>query len=115
MTAQPDTTVIATYRVKADQEAAFQDLLRKHFPVLQRHNLVTDAPPMIYRGEEQNGAPVYYEIFTWASSDSPTKAHETPDVADVWNAMGELVEDRDGRPKYEFPHVAQIEIELAEA
>jgi hypothetical protein len=28
----------------------------------------------------------------------------------VWEAMGTMVEDRDGRPKFEFPHVAEVDL-----
>ena len=32
------------------------------------------------------------------------------EVMQVWEAMGALVEERDGKPMFEFPHVARVEI-----
>jgi hypothetical protein len=33
----------------------------------------------------------------------------------IWEAMGSMVEERDGRPKFEFPHVARVDLEFDEA
>ena len=117
MTASDSTapeTVIATYRVQKSKEQAFLELLRKHHPVLVRLGLATEEEPVIYRGEE-DGAPVFYEIFTWVDGMAPRTAHHTPDVAAVWEAMGTLVEERNGRPKFEFPHVEKLELAFSEA
>jgi hypothetical protein len=35
-------------------------------------------------------------------------AHEHPDVLMIWEAMDPLLEDRDGRPKWEFPHFLRV-------
>ena len=35
-------------------------------------------------------------------------AHEHPDVLMIWEAMDPLLEDRDGRPKWEFPHFERV-------
>ena len=32
------------------------------------------------------------------------RAHEHPDVLTLWERMDPLLEERDGRPKWEFPH-----------
>jgi hypothetical protein len=31
----------------------------------------------------------------------------------IWEPMGNLCEDRDGRPKFEFPHVERLDHKLA--
>lgn len=100
-------TCIATYRVKAGHEQAFIDLLNRHYPALRSLGLVTDTPPTVYRGMEEGG-PVFYEIFSWKNEDAPGVAHESPEVMAIWEPMGQLVEDRGGRPKFEFPHVEPV-------
>lgn len=103
-------TVIATYRVRNDREAEFLDILRRHYPVLKRLDLVTGDPPVIYRGFESGGGLIIYEIFTWKSGEAAGVAHEIPDVMKIWEAMGTLVEERDGRPKFWFPHVKKLDL-----
>ena len=99
-------TCIATYRVKAGHEEAFIALLNRHYPTLKSLGLVTDDPPTVYLGEDEG--PVFYEIFSWRNEDSPRVAHEAPEVMAIWEPMGEHVEDRGGRPKFEFPHVEPV-------
>ncbi len=116
MTANPDTTVIATYRVQAAHEDAFVKLLEEHHPTLVRLGLATGERPVIYRGQEAGEpGPTYFEIFTWSSPEAPDTAHHTPEVMRVWEAIGELVEERDGRPKFEFPHVRRVDLAFADA
>lgn len=106
-------TVFATYRVQAAREEAFFELLREHYPTLKRLGLVTDEIPIIYRGTEGDGRPIVFEIFTWTDEKAPKVAHESPEVARVWEAMGTMVEERDGKPMFEFPHVERREISFA--
>jgi len=108
--ASPPETVIATYRVRADQEDAFFELLRRHHPTLVEVGLATPQPPVVYRSLEGERGPTVYEIFTWVDGDAARVAHETPEVMRIWEAMGTMVEERDGRPKFEFPHVARVEL-----
>jgi hypothetical protein len=37
--------------------------------------------------------------------------HEHPDVLAIWEPMDPLLEDRDGRPKWEFPHYQPVQRE----
>ncbi len=97
-------TVIAIYRVQKAREADFQALLARHHPTLVALGLATDEPAVIYRGEEKEG-PIVFEIFAWKDDESPSIAHQTPEVMALWEPMGALVEQRDGRPAMQFPHV----------
>jgi hypothetical protein len=108
-------TVIAIYRVRPDGLDAFFELLKKHVPTLRRVGLVTDDPPTFYKGAEHDGRPIVFEIFTWKDGKAPDVAHHTPDVMKIWEAMGTLTEERDGRPQFEFPHVERMHVELAPA
>lgn len=106
-------TVVAIYRVKADRLDAFMDLLRTHHPTLLKAGLVTDERPVVYVGDEKDGGsrmPIVFEIFTWLSREGSRIAHETPEVARIWEAMGTMTEERGGRPQFEFPHVKKAEI-----
>lgn len=100
-------TVIATYRVRAGEEQQFVELLATHWDTLRRLELVTDAPSVVYRSVDE--PPTYIEIFTWVEGGF-TKAHDHPDVLTVWEAMGTLLEPRDSRPMWEFPHFLPVRI-----
>ena len=98
-------TVICHYRVSPGNEAAFEALLREHWPTLQRLDLVTDTPPQHFRGTEQdNGKPIYFEIFHWHDG-AVDRAHEHPEVMKIWEPMDGLCETRGPKPNMEFPHV----------
>jgi hypothetical protein len=106
-------TVIATYRVAPGREDEFVALLERHYPTLKSVGLVTDAPPVVYRNVDEKGRSTYFEIFEWKDADAPDTAHHLPEVMAVWEAMGTLAEDRDGRPKFEFPHVERLPLSFA--
>jgi hypothetical protein len=98
-------TVICTFRVRADAVDAFGELLRRHWPTLRRLGLVTDTPEQLYLGgEHRSGEPVVVSIFEWVSREASDRAHDHPEVADIWEAMGELCESRGGMPSMDFPH-----------
>jgi len=59
----------------------------------------------VARGNEQdNGEPIYFEIFDW-SDGAVDRAHEHPEVMAIWEPMDQLCESRGGKPSMEFPHV----------
>lgn len=100
-------TVICTYRVRADQEDRFRDLLGGHWRTLHGLGFVTDEAELVFRG--MDGGLTYVEIYTWVEGGFE-QAHEHPDVLAIWEAMDPLLEDRDGHPKWEFPHFAQVSL-----
>jgi hypothetical protein len=93
-------TVICTYRVRADAERLFLDLLRHHWSTLRELEFVTDDRSQVLRRVDE---PTYVEIFTWVDGGF-ARAHDHPDVLTLWERMEPLLEDRDGQPKWEFPH-----------
>ena len=103
-------TVMATYRVKQASEGAFRQLLEKHWPTLRAHDLVSMAPPLVFRGEEEDGKPFFVEIFAWRDEAASNTAHELPEVLAIWEPMAQHCEERQGRPSMEFPHVERIEL-----
>lgn len=101
-------TVICHYRVAPGNEARFEELLADHWPTLQRLGLVTETRPQHFKGAEQdNGQPIYFEIFEWHEGASE-RAHEHPDVMAIWEPMDSLCETRAGKPNMEFPHVTRL-------
>lgn len=100
-----EQTVICRYLVRPDAEIAFRQLLDRHWPTLHELGFTTSEPAVVYRSLEDR--PEYVEIFTWAEN-GYQQAHEHPDVLAIWVPMDELLEERDGRPKWEFPHFERL-------
>jgi len=100
-------TVICTYRVRADAEAEFLDLLRRHWDTLHDLGFVTDEPSAVYR--ELADKPTYVEIFTWVERGFE-QAHEHPEVLAIWEPMDPLLEERDGMPRWDFPHYELVNL-----
>lgn len=98
-------TVICTYRVASGQEAAFTELLRRHWPTLHSLGVVGDEPAQVLRSVD--GPPTFVEIFQWADQ-GYVRARTHPDVLAIWEPMEQLCEERDGRPAVEFPHFEPV-------
>ena len=103
-------TVICTYRVKPGHEAAFTKLLEQHWPTLRERGLATDRRPQHFAGADDDGRPLFVEIFEWVDGEAPEKAHHDEAVMAVWGPMDELTEARGGRPNMEFPHVQPLDV-----
>lgn len=101
-------TAICLYRVRSGREDEFRALLERHWPTLRKLELATAEPPRYYRGAEQDGGPLFVEIFDWVSGEAARAAHEHPEVMALWEPMDALTETRDGRPNMEFPHVQPL-------
>ena len=105
MTDDRPETVICHYHVKPGEEAAFAELLVKHWPVLYAAGLTTDTPARHFRGlatpqpgGRNDAAQLYVEIFEWKNAGAAGIAHETPEVMAVWEPMGALC------TQMRFPH-----------
>ena len=71
-------TVVAIYRVRESELDPFMQLLTEHWPTLRRLDLATDEPPTVYRGKEDDGGPIVFEIFTWATAEAPGVSTPAP-------------------------------------
>ena len=87
--------------MRAETEVAFRELLARHWPTLRQLGFVTSEPSAIYR--ELDAPPTYVEVFTWAEGGYEL-AREHPAVLAIWAPMDPLLEERDGQPKWDFPH-----------
>jgi len=103
----PKETVICTYRVRPEEETRFLELLRRHWRMLHDLGFVTDEESLVFRGLD--GGLTYVEIFTWVEGGFG-QAHEHPDVLAIWEPMEPLLEERDGRPRWEFPHFERVSL-----
>jgi hypothetical protein len=99
--------VICTYRVRPDEEARFLALLDRHWRTLHDLGFVTDEESLVFRGLD--GGLTYVEIYTWVEGGFG-RAHEHPDVLAIWEPMEPLLEERDGRPRWEFPHFERVSL-----
>jgi hypothetical protein len=106
-------TVLATYRVKAGKEEQFLALIARHWPTLRKLGLVTADKPIVWRGIDEEQKTVFYEVFTWKDFEAPGTSHHLPEVMAIWGPMGELAEERMGRPRFEFPHVEPVRVRFA--
>ena len=103
----PKETVICTYRVRPEEERRFLDLLGRHWRTLHGLGFVTDEESVVFRGLD--GGLTYVEIFSWVEGGFG-QAHEHPDVLAIWEPMEPLLEERDGRPRWEFPHFERVSL-----
>ena len=101
-------TCMCTYQLKEGAEDDFSKLLETHWPTLHNLELVTDDEPLIYKGKNSDGSVFFTEIFTWQDEAGPSSAHELAEVMAVWEPMGKLCEDRNGKPAMDFPTVERV-------
>jgi hypothetical protein len=98
-------TVICTYRVRADAEEEFRSLIERHWRTLRELGFVTDEPSLVFRTVDD--PPTYVEIYTWVEGGFE-RAHEHPAVTAIWEPMEPLLEERDGLPRWDFPHYRRV-------
>ncbi len=100
-------TVICTYRVRPESEETFMGLLSRHWSTLHRLGFVTEEESLVFRSLDS--PPTFVEVFTWVEGGFD-RAHQHPDVLAVWEPMDPLLEERDGLPKWDFPHFERIHL-----
>ena len=100
--------VFALYRPHQGKDAALRALIAQHLPTLRKLALITDRPPLLMRAKDGT----YIEVFEWRTAESAGRAHEHPEVAQVWGAMGEIADfstlgslEEAGGP---FPHFEPV-------
>ena len=103
-TTNASTLTLCRYWVKPDKEAEFRKLLEGHWPVFQKLGLVRNEPHLVFRGEDEERGIFYVETFPWKDADAVERAHTLPEVAAVWEPMGECC------TSMEFPSVEQVDI-----
>ncbi|PYP85640.1 MAG: hypothetical protein DMF61_16030 [Blastocatellia bacterium AA13] len=85
-------SVLCIYRIKPGKEGEFLEILRRHWPTLDRAGLVSETPARIFSGSTKDGKQSFIEIFEWKDEETPNIAHQTPEVMAIWEPMGALTE-----------------------
>ena len=98
-------TVLATFRVKPDQLAAFLKLMPEYWEALRAQDLVLAEPHLVLQGEE-HGRPTVVEVFSWKDHDAPE--HVPAQIQRYWDKINGMVESRDGHPGVEFPEMSIV-------
>ena len=100
--------VFAMYRPNPGKNAELQMLIARHVPALKKLGLVTTRDPMLLRASDGS----YLEIFEWVSNEAARRAHEHPEIAEIWEQMGAIGSFgrlRDlSEAEREFPHFEPI-------
>ncbi|HYF49452.1 MAG TPA: hypothetical protein VEJ63_08605 [Planctomycetota bacterium] len=104
--AKLDKTMVI-YRVKRGAEKKFEQLLKIHWPTLNKLKLVSGEPSLLFRGERYKRT-FYVEIFSWKSVEAVSHAHHLPEVMKIWEPMSALVEEWHGRSGMEFANVGAL-------
>jgi hypothetical protein len=78
--------VFALYRPHDGKDEELRRLIAEHVPTLRRLELITDRPAILVKS--RNGT--YIEVFEWSTPDASARAHHHPEVAKVWESMGQV-------------------------
>jgi hypothetical protein len=95
-------TVMVTYQVKGDEEAALTRVIAEHWRIAREMKLVLSAQHVVLEGGDQ-GRRYIVEILTWRDGSIPDNAPDP--ITRLWQQMGRLVEPRDGHPGIDFSRV----------
>jgi hypothetical protein len=87
--ADDSETVVVTYQVEPNEEAALTKVNRRHWNVARRLSLVHVSPHILVQGTDE-GRPYITEIFTWRDSSIPNNAPD--EITRIWQEMEQLVE-----------------------
>jgi hypothetical protein len=79
-------TVIVGYKPKPGKEAALNELMKTHLPVLAKEGLVREKESYIM----QAGDGTIVEVFEWLSVEAIEKAHTNPAVLELWAKYAEV-------------------------
>lgn len=71
---------VAAYRAKPGKEDELRQVIADRLPLLRRLGLATDREPILMRSRDG----VFIQISEWASHEAIEKAHETPEVLELW-------------------------------
>jgi hypothetical protein len=96
---------LCTFWVKPGKEPEFRKLLAAHWPTFERLGLVASDPPhIVFRGEDKERGVFFVETFPWKDSEAAGRAHSLPEVAAIWEPMGECCSSM------EFPWVEVVHV-----
>ena len=94
--------VICSYTVKPGKETEFLNVVKRHWPTLDRLELVAQQPRLLLRGTGKENANEFVEIYAWKDAESARTAHQAPAVLALWEPMEQICES------VKFPHYAPV-------
>jgi len=101
--------VMALYKPHEGKDAELRKLIARHVPLLRNLELITDRPALLLRAS--NGT--YVEVFEWVSHEA-ARAHDHPEVAEIWEAMGKVADfvslDSLEESKRPFTHFSPVSL-----
>lgn len=98
-----------TYWVRPECEQEFRELLARNWSTLHQLGFVIDERPYVLRSADD--PPVYVEVMSWQAG-GMRPAHEHPDVIPIWEALKQLVQERQedrNVPGMSFPFYRRVE------
>lgn len=80
--------VLACYHPHPGQGEELRKLVKNHFPLLRRRQLVTDRQPVVMEA----GDGTVLEVFEWKSEEAVRAAHKDPEVGRLWEEFDKVCE-----------------------
>ena len=102
---EPETVMI-TFHAKPGADAELARVIARHWETARRLNLVTDAPHVTVRGNDNANQVYFVDIFTWRDASIPDAAPAA--ISAIWAEMSRLVESRGGRPGLSIAAVSLV-------
>jgi len=102
--------VFALYRPHDGKDEELRSLIEQHIPTLRRLELITDRESILIKSKNNT----YLEIFEWKTEQSAQLAHQHPELAKVWEAMGKIADlptlESLEETKARFPHFEPVSL-----
>ena len=99
-------TVLATFRVRAGSQAELSGLLERHWQIISSRGLCEGPQPVRLIRHDSDGD-VMLELFDWRDG-GLNDALQDPAVRQVWLAIDQCCEQRNGAPQSEFPAIERV-------
>ena len=99
-------TVLATFRVRSGAEAELNGLLERHWHIISARGFAEGPDPIRLIRHDLDG-PVMLELFDWRDG-GLKEALQDPAVREVWTAIDQCCEQRNGAPQSEFPAIERM-------
>ncbi len=71
---------VAAFKPKAGKEDELLQVIADRLPLLRRLGMATDREPVLMRSKDG----VIIQVSEWTDDDAIRKAHETPEVLELW-------------------------------
>jgi len=84
--------MLVSYRPKKGREGRLLSLLRRHGPALESEGLLAGVARLLRARGKRDGRVHFVETFEWRDELASGRAHETPAVRAIWEAMEPLLE-----------------------